>query len=320
MAQLIVIPAVIVIVSISVIATLGLLVRSPDTVSDLLVRLQLPSGMGRTAVGLQDPRYLERCRAAQDLAMRIPHLKDAQERQRVNAALIATLQTPVDPGQGIELHTYLLLAIGMLGEPSGLEVLLTRLESEEIRIVEGAVGGILAWPDVEAARRAVPDLLRVLDSDSSIVRAEAAAALGKLAQPQDTQAIESLARAMQVTGTQGREVAWNAGVALAKLGDVRGTRLLTNVLLNREALAQLPATEAAPHATQTMSRAVQDRIMIQTLANVMSSDGPTTTFHMTDAGLWDKIGELAEKDESREVQKVARALLSKRNTRPIIHR
>ncbi len=312
MAQLVIIPAVIVLVSIGVVALLGMLVRSPDSIDHLLVRLQQPIGMGRTAMGLQDPRYLDRCRAAQDLATRIPHLTDALERAKVNEVLIATLAQINDPQQDVELQTYLLLAIGLLGEDGGLDVILDRLATGEGKLVEAAVGGVLAWPDVEAARRATPDLVRVLNNKDALVRAEAAAALGKLAEPDDAAAIAALAQAMEVVGSEGRDVAWNAGVALAKLGDRRGIAMVTGLLLNREALAQLPAGETGAEAAQLMPPSLQDRVMVHTLANVMSSDGTTHTVHMKDSAIWDKIGELAEKDPSREVRRAAQALLDRR--------
>jgi len=312
MAQLIIIPAVIVIISIAVVATLGLLVRTPDSVDDLLARLEQPSGMGRTTVGLQDPRYLDRCRAAQELAIRIPRMTDPAERQRVNTALINTLKQSVDPVQDIELQTFLLLAIGLLGEEGGLDVLMARLESQDMRVVEGAVGGILAWPEVASARQAVPALVRVLNNEGATVRAEAAAALGKLARPDDVQAVEALARAMQVVGTIHRDISWNAGVALAKLGDPRGVRMVTHVLLNREALAKLPEGETGPRASQPMSAAMQDRVMIHTLANVISGEGESMILHMDDEALWNKISELADQDSSREVRRLAGILLERR--------
>lgn len=312
MAQLVVIPAVIVLISIGVVTLLGSLVRTPDSLEHLLKRLEQPSGLGRTQMGLQDPRYLDRCRAAQTLATRIPGLTDPQERATVNETLINILNQQVNPGTDLELQTYLLLAIGLLGEDGGLEVVLDRLRSDESRLVEAAVGGVLVWPDVEAARQAVPDLIRVLNQGDVTVRVQAAAALGKLAQPHDEAAIAALAQALNVVGSEGREVAWNAGVALAKLGDPRGVAMVTGLLLNREALAKLPAGETGPQAAELMSVGLQDRVMVHTLGNVMSSDGTTHTIHMKDPAIWDKIAELAEKDPSREVRRIAAALLERR--------
>ena len=136
-----------------------------------------------------------------------------------------------------------------------------------------------------------------------MVRQKAAAALGELADPNDQQVKASLHEAMASTGTEMREVVWNAAIALARLGDEQGAQFVATVLLDRQTLAQLPAGESAPAGQETLSRSLQDRVILSTLAAART---------MTNPKVWDKIKQLADKDPNRAVQSAARQVLATR--------
>ena len=132
--------------------------------------------------------------------------------------------------------------------------------------------------------------------------AQAAAAIGVIAEPSDEEAITALRNATSVVGIESRELTWNAAVALARLGDPGGSRFVADTLLDRSALAKLITGGEGEAAAEPMSLGTQDRVMLATMA---SAPG------MTDPVVWAKIRELAEDDPSVAIRKVARELLTK---------
>ena len=307
-AQLVVIPALIVAVAVGVALLFGKIAGTAETLDSQLARLRQSSGGGRMALGFQDPAYKDRCLAAYNIAQMIPNLKASDERLKTSQALIDTLDHYVEPSED-ELQLYLLMAIGQLGQPGGLDVITARLQSDRSKVREGAIAGILAWPDVTQAKVALPTLTKLLADDSPMVREKAAAAVGALASPGDPTVIAALHQAMTFSGTgassdvSDREVAWNAAVALARLGDPVGSQFVARVLLDRRALAAMPADDSSSDAQQPMSPAIQDRVILDTLAVAPG---------MTDPVVWDKIQEIADKDPNRAVQAAARQVLSQR--------
>jgi hypothetical protein len=97
-----------------------------------------------------------------------------------------------------------------------------------------------------------------------------------------------------------REVGWNAGIALARLGDARGSRMVELVLLDREALSKLPSDPANPVNSAPLSPRMQDQIMLLTLRAARD---------MTDPGVSSKIEKLAEDDPSQTIREAARQVI-----------
>ena len=305
MAQLIIIPALIVIACISLAWMFSVLAGAKDDIDTHLLKLRQSSGAGKLAMGLQDPRYKDRGLAAYNIATMIRHETDPDEKLRISTALTEILEQHVAPDEYV-LQDYLLRALGQLGQPGGLDTIIKRLDAPHPRIRQGAIGGVLSWPDTHEARRALGTLAARLNDDDPIVRAIAAAAVGQIAGPEDQHVIESLRSSMQnAEGLEMREARWNAAVAMAKLGDAQGGRFVADVLLDRSVLAAMPAGETGPSVEQKMTRGMADRVILSTLASVYQTD---------DQQIWDKITQIADNDPSRVVKTAAEKLLKSRST------
>ena len=295
MAQLVIIPAAIVLVCLGLATLFGTIAGAKDSLENHLLKLRQSSGGGRMKLGFQDPRYKDRGLAAYNIATMIPTITDTVQRQRVSDELIDILDHHVSDDEHV-LAMYLLLAIGQLGQDGGLEAIIQRLHATESKAREGAVGAILSWPNTDQARLAIDGLRACLTDESPIVRAEAAAALGQLANPSDHLVIESLCQAMTITDLTHREGQWNAAVALTRLDDDSGVRFVSEVLLNRQALLQMPAGESGQAAQSTMPGPMVDRVMISTLSAMMTVNSQP---------IWDKIKQIADHDPSGPVRMAA---------------
>jgi len=269
-----------------------------------LAKLEQSGGRGKMAGGLQDPRYKDRWLAAYNIATRIPSLKEPAERQSLNNRLRSILEQNVSADEEM-IMAYLIMAIGQLGEQGGLEAVLLGASSRHARVQEATIGAILSWPDrMEARQVAVPALTRLLTVDDPRMVTQAAAAMGRIAAPGDAAAIASLRRTIEATGPGRREAQWNAAVALAILGDDFGVNVVTDVLLNREALDKLSADESGGTEGPRMARPMQNRIMVATLASVKVIDDPR---------VWAKVDELAASDPDMRIRKDADAVRQQRN-------
>ncbi|MEX0776584.1 MAG: hypothetical protein WD042_12845 [Phycisphaeraceae bacterium] len=315
-AQLVIIPALIAIAAVTVWLIFGLLSARPDNIDDQMVRLQQSSGAGRMAGGLQDPRYKDRCLAAANIAAMLPTITDPAKRRGLHSDMVRILENNVSPNEA-ELHAFLLMAIGQLRQPEGLEVILSHADSKHSMVRNAVTLGIATWADQTrggAPRKeplpplepALVVLRRYLGDPVPEVAQQAAAVLGELTTPQDMATIAELRQAMARPGEIFRELHWNAAVALARLGDAAGAHYVTALLLNREALAKLPAESTGPAAPgpsggRTLPPHDQDRIMLATLAGARGMDDPQ---------IWATIEALAVNDPSVMVRKEAGALLA----------
>lgn len=305
--QLVVIPAVIVVACVAIAVLFGRLAVARDTIDTHLLKLQQSSGAGRLALGLQDPRYKDRGLAAYNIATMIPGITDPKEKRRVGLALISILQENVSEDEHM-LRSYLLLAIARLGYAGGLEVIIGHLTADHPRVLQGAIGALLSWPDRQEARQGLHELVALLQDPNATVRAAAAAALGQVARTEDQLVIDGLQQAMEESeGLPMREATWNAAVALARLGDPSGSRYVTQVLLNRQELSRMPAGESGPLSNKPMSARMQDRVMLSALASL----GQTQ-----DERIWDRIMQMADNDPSRSIRNAARQIVMRRRTGP----
>ncbi len=308
-AQLVVIPAVIVGVCIALAWGFALLAGAKDSIDTHLMKLRQSSGAGRMAMGLQDPRYKDRGLAAYNIATMIPAISNPTEKKRISDALVEILDQHVAPDEQV-LQAYLLMAIGQLGQPGGLEAIITHTQATHPFARQGAVSGVLNWPDQRDARRALPGLTSMLADDSPMVRASVAASLGRLAEPGDKQVLTQLRAAMEDSvGIKMREASWNAAVALTRLGDANAARFVAGVLLDRDTLSQLPADQPAagsPGESPKMPPGAADRVILATLASLSDSNDPL---------IWDKIQRLADSDPSRVIRNAASQLVLSRAKR-----
>ena len=302
-AQLVVIPAVIVVACIIMAVLFGMLAGAKDSIDTHLLKLRQSSGSGKLAMGLQDPRYKDRGLAAYNIATMIPKIEDPQERLRISTELIEILDEHTADHEQL-LQSYLLLAIGQLGQSGGLETIVKWLKADHPQVRQGAIGAILSWPDRQAAKSTLSALRNCLTDQVPMVRVAVAAAIGQLAEPGDAQTITVLRDAMESSvGLEMREAKWNAAVSLARLGDTGGSRFVASLLLDRQALGQMPADETGPGTQEKMADRMADRVMLATLASATD---------MNDQTIWDKITQIADNDPSRPVRNAAKQLLLNR--------
>lgn len=302
MAQLIIIPGIIVAVAVGV-ALLFSNLGAPQSLDNEFLRLEQSSGGGRMALGLQDPRYQERCRAAANIATRLPEIKTDEEREKMSKRLIGILANNVTPEED-QLQVYLLLAIGMLGRDEALPVIVERSTSPHDNVREAVVNAIVRWPNGEKAREALPRVREMVADNSPATGATAAFTVGFLSKRGDETSIAALRGAMGNTETKYREVQWNAAIALARLGDEAGARYVADALLDRKALSQLPSGEEGASLAINMPQAMQDRVLLRSLGSVEAIDSPL---------VWAKVREIAKSDPSKGIQKVAKELVIKKD-------
>ncbi|MCC6581644.1 MAG: HEAT repeat domain-containing protein [Phycisphaeraceae bacterium] len=301
--QLVVIPAAIVVVCITLAFLFGKLAGSQSSVETYLLKLKQSSGAGKLAFGLQDPRYKDRGLAAYNIATMIPRIKDPLQRQHLGDELVQIMKRNVEAQEDM-IQAYLLLALGQLGQEGGLAPILEGFQSPQEKVRQAAVGGVLMWPDRARVKAAVPALRKALEDASPTVSAQAAAALGAIAEVEDAQTLAALRQAMTATGLERREIVWNAAVALARLDDALGVQFVVEVLLDRQALARESAVNDQGASEAALSDTAQDRIMLRTLE---------ASAYMLDLKVWDKINDLASRDRSRVVRDAARELLRRRD-------
>ena len=356
-AQLVVIPALIVLVAVGVIYPIAKM-ASTESVEDLLAIL-------RRSDGLRNDQW----QAAYRLATFIPSLKDPSQQRSLNLQLNKILVESPPEGEG-QLHRYLILAIAAINSaqlesgiaalqsiaiagqkigpaavdelvtrpglaapriaeladlarkrqesiewvvrkldsgaaddadsarPDNLEVIAGYAQSEQVLIRNAVAQGLWQWHRAEA-RKGIGVLLRLVVDDDPQVRGIAARALGNCGKPGDLAVLTALRQARAMGSSDHREASWDAAIALAKLDDEVGSRVVSDLLLNRSALAQLPDEPGGGGSPAGMTIHRQDRIVMSTLS---------ATPDMTSRLVWNKIKQLADKDPNRQVRLTASQL------------
>lgn len=337
MAQLILIPAAIVIAAIGVALLFGKIGGTRDSLGEQLSKLQQSGGSGKMAFGLQDPRYKDRWQAANNLAETIriarrtgdyggdPAKKNPEaQRLEINGDLIKILRDNVAQDEH-DLRMFLLLALAQLGEESGLEAILSHADSPDARVREIVATASASWvellreknADAQPSAKLRDSLITALaklagDATPNVAR-EAVRVLGYVAGKDDGDAVAAVRRAMARDGRENRGVVWNAAIALARWGDELGSQLVAAQLLDREALSKLPAEEGVTsirsngRTTATpgglMPADQQDMILATTLA---------ATDKMSDPAVWSRVRRLAENDPNKVVRSMAQTALDRR--------
>lgn len=300
--QLVVIPALIVVAVIALAVGLKVIVGASSDLDASIARLQQSGGMGKGPLGIQDPKYKQRWREAKHVADQITQITDPQEKKRLHDQLAGILRNSAN-GQEIELQVYLLAAIARLGQDGGLALIEQHLDDEHDLVAAGAVQGLMFWSNVEQVRVFTPEVVELLSRQDPQARIAAAWALGTLAQRGDQDVIRALDRAMEAASGDDRDAAWSAAIAQAKLGGDRGARVVSDLLLNREELAQLTVLDVGPDAGRPLTEARQDQVLILTLSHVPQ---------IADSRVWQSVKHLADKDTNRRIRHEARKLMDAR--------
>ena len=310
MAQLVIIPAVIVIACLAMWMLFVGMAGGDEGVDALLAKLRQSGGAGTIGYDIKDPRYQERSRAAYTLPAAIEReLKDAdpQREAQISEALTEILDKHVAPHEDA-LRRYLLIALGRLGQPEALPRIIAHLDADEDQVRYGAIEALSLWPDEDAARAAVPGLIKALGASNPQVRIGAAAVLGSIATPGSSGAIDALRQAMNDGSDTPPAVRQQAAIALAQLGDERGGTFVAAVLLDRQAVAEHVATQLPDGASEAQRRARTDELLLASLASVIR---PTRA--MTQDVVWDKIQFLADDDPNLNIRGAAKKLLEQRD-------
>jgi HEAT repeat protein len=243
MGRLFVVPLLIVLMivgsSVLVVLLFGWISTSQqESVDKLVARIEAGSGDKVFGVALL-PRDKEVWQAAMELARRL----DADHPQSVpvpqRAEIARRLGTILEQARGAEQHEigremqqFLLTALGNLGQAGTIDVLekYATDQKQPVSVRRHAIGALVLMRGEPAARESIPALIPLMDSPEPVLRIAATVAVGALAPPHDPVAIAALTRAYR---SSDREVAWNAALALARLGSDAALPLLQDMLTRR---------------------------------------------------------------------------------------
>lgn len=317
MVQLALIPAIIVAAVLGVWAVVVSLSGRQMSVSALLDRV---AAVPSAPVGsmIERPGHQERYRAA----MTLLGIVDSDDLVQADRDLLITrlpviARSYMDTEQ--ELGAFLMGALGILSDPTTLSTFDDYLRDDDPDTQYAAAFGLCKWRgDFAALRSLTPGLVFCLNSQRQEARTLAALVLGSAADPSDMIARDALAQVAGNPVGESRAAAWNAGVALAALGDDRGTSVLLS-LLDRAWLAQQPAEvdPAIPVSRQlagTLERAAQDKVMATAINVAVVWDSavspPRHRVRVHDERVWQAIRQLAFDDPSEDIRTVARKALA----------
>ncbi len=239
--------------------------------------------------------------------------------QTTKTRLIALAQR--HQGADSQIFAFLMLSLGTLADPDTLNLFREALQSENANDQLAAVRGLWKWQqngDIGDARGLTPDVAMLL-VDGTDLKAQtlAAALLGGLATPEDMAVRDALASLIDRATQENREAVWNAGCALAVLGDDRGFPVVMS-LLDRSWLAtQLDTTDPTRGTFTTES---QNKIL-KTVLNVIVKYVPSSSEEgegrfevcVDHPTIWTMVEQLAADDASEEVRVVAQKVLDVRD-------
>ncbi|MEK6643415.1 MAG: HEAT repeat domain-containing protein [Planctomycetota bacterium] len=308
MARLFVVPAVIVCLLLGVAVVVVLFgstsIDKPETIADLLARIESDSGE-RTAGMLLAPRAKESWQASQELALRFQQ-KDkflkADEVEPTAQRMISILRK-FPPGQDVDepgpgQQYFLMISLGRLGTDSGVETLARLLKDSNSSTRRTALQSLAEMRGVAAARLAVPSILPLLTDPKPAVQMVACATLASLAERGNAVVIKAVSERLE----SDREIQWNAAMTLARLGDLRGKMVLLN-MLERGYWEKLDLEYVENGST--IRRKFTDVEISNNLRSAIEA-----VVHLKDAELAGLVGVL-QKDSSVVVRDAARAAVEK---------
>ena len=339
--RLFVIPLLIVAAAVGVMFLVGLLTGGTPTFEESFKGLEEQGGQ-RTGGILIGPGSKQRYMYAQRLAEGMKEkmragMSEAERTQFSNRLLGVVDKAQADEG---EVKHFLLLALGrvwqvdprqgpmdseaavesrkqavgkLLGyvEPAPVSAQTeddrVRLKGLQNRVRNAAALGLAFMSGRPEARAALPALIRVLGdtSDDLDVRMSAAAAIGQLATPQDTAALDALRTAKNDTDKKEEiELVWSAAIALAQLnqGDAEGEvmKLLSRAELDQAEFFDRETDPKNPRFRK-LSEPEKERILINAMIGGIRLQVP---------GVHAQIRKVAESDTSGRVREAGRLVLA----------
>jgi hypothetical protein len=339
--RLFVIPLFIVAAAVGVMFLIGLLTGGAPTFEESLKGLEEPGGQ-RTGGLLIGPGSKQRYMYAQKLAEGMKEKMRAGMAETDRTQLANRLLGVVDKAQADEgeVKHFLLLALGrvwqvdprqgpmdseaavasrgqvvakLLGYAEAAPVSASteddrvQLKALQNRVRNAAVLGLAFMSGRPEARAALPSLVRILGdtSDDLDVRMSASAAIGQLATPQDTVALEALRTAKNRTDKKEEvELVWSGAIALAQLNqtDAEGEVLK---LLSRAELDQVDyfdrETDPKNPRFRKLSEPEKERILINAMIGGVRLQSPEVQA---------QIRKVADADSSARVREAGRLVLA----------
>jgi hypothetical protein len=338
--RLFVIPLVIVAAAVGIVTLISMMAGAPPTFDQALSGLKEPGGR-RTGGVLVGPASKQRYMYAKALADGMKDKMQAGMGEADRTKLADDLLGIVDTAKADEgdVKHFLLLALGRVWEvdprqppmdsPAAAEsrkrVVAKLLElaqpsavtaptegerhqaqEEQSRVRKAAVLALAFMSGRPETREAMPKLVALLDDpkEDLDVRMAAAAALGKVAKPDDADAVAALRRAMNASGDENVELVWQSAVSLAELNqpEAAGTVMM---LLSRKDLGQLQyvdrETDWKNPVRRPLNELEQERILINTVQGAVHLDVPEVQ---------QQIRKVADSDPSVRVREAAKRELA----------
>lgn len=284
--------------------------------------------LGKTGGGV--PADQERARMALSLLSIIedasdPNGSSISEEDRHKLATELPRIARLNRGGHEELCRAVMGALGLLADPTTVEVFREFLDSPDQKDWFAAVSGLHGWRgDMAVLQPLTPQLLKVLrnaprptdnpreDKPIDSLAPITMSVLAVVADRQNQEVREALARELGAASGANRDIAWNAGTALAVLGDERGTPVVMS-LLDRQWLSTQPYDPRLPNGGLIDAASVR-KIITSTINVVVGFDprlqGFTVRVHSP--RVWTLIEKLAESDPDDAVRQSAQAALDAR--------
>lgn len=227
-----------------------------------------------------------------------------------------------------ELCRAIMGTLGLLAEPATVPVFAEFLKSSSETDWFAAVSGLHGWRgDMTVLRPLTPDLLNVLrraprppanpreDRPIHSLASIAMSVLAVVADPADMEVRDALNREIQDSTGANRDLAWNAGCALAVLGDERGLPVVVS-LLDRAWLSEQFYDPRSPERGR-LDTASQRKIIASTINVVVGFDPRLEGFavRVEDEQVWSLIAQIAESDPDADIRTLAKAALTAREAR-----
>jgi hypothetical protein len=328
--RLFLIPLLIAAAVIGIMVPFGWLTGGQKSLDLALADLKRPGGQ-RTGEWLVGPGAKQRYIDAKTI---IDHLRenklDEAGRIKLTGQLVDILDHYTAASEG-EVQHVLLLALGQVwlrkpdperpGEylpetdsPSAatarkraIETILRYSDAQEIATRKAATLALAYWKGREEAQAAIPRLIEKLQKDPELdVKMAAATALGQLAEPTDTRAIDALGQAMRDSDPHEVELVWNAAIALAELNRPEAKDVVLR-LLDRKELDGMQyydrETDPKNPRMQPLSEFEKERILINAMLAAR---------HFDQGDVQAAIAGLAASDPSERVKQAAQEILEKR--------
>ncbi len=187
------------------------------------------------------------------------------------------------------------------------QTLLTHLASPDIPRRKATALAFAFWKTNPETAAICPRLIdRLNDPREALdVRITAAVSLGAISQPSDKTVIAALEQARNLADERQAELAWNAALALARLGQPSATGTLLK-LLDRRELSQLTIYDRESDPRNPQPRKLTDYEIERFLINAIEASSA-----LPDPAATDRLRQLAQSDPSARVRTTASNILSR---------